>query len=199
MRSTDTNGVKAGGHFGLLLLLGIAACTSPSGLINEDLDPMTSVTVTSSNTPLVFYQDNPSQAAYARNYLHLGPIEVNHSGSYRYYIWISAWSTMQTADPSVQRDRLESIIVFADAEPLALDLAGWTPEAIGTSESVYVKAVASAAVAYYEVTIDQIRLIAGASDIRLSAGSVQPDSYASWDNQGTARKSMHAFLDYAAH
>ena len=190
--------VRAGRHLGLILLLGVTACTSAARFINEDLDPLTSVTVTSTRTPLLFYRDSPSRAAYARNFLHLAPIEINRSGSYRYYIWISAWSTMETADLAERRDRLESIIVFADGEPVILKLAGWTPEAIGTSEPTYLKPVASAADAYYEVTIDQIRHITNAKDIRLGSGSSRSDSYEPWDDQGAVRESMRAFLEHVA-
>ena len=121
------------GHLLGLMLLFVTACSSTSNTVNEALDPLTSATVTSSVKPLVFYRDNPSQAAYAHKFLQLGPLAVNRSGGYRFFIWISAWSTMQTADSIEQRDRLESIVVFADAEPLNLRLAGWTPEAINAS------------------------------------------------------------------
>ncbi len=180
----------------IVLLLGIAACSSTSRYVNEYLDPQTAATVTSSTKPLVFYRDNPSQAAYARNFLQLGPVAVNRGGSYRYYVWVSAWSTMQDADMTEQRDRLESLIVFADAEPLILKLAGWTPDVIGVSESIYTRPVASAVDAYYEVTTDQIRLISNAVNVRLSTGPSARDNYEAWDGQKSARESLRAFLDF---
>jgi hypothetical protein len=198
MHVAEENRVGARRYLGLILLLGLAACASTAKLINEDLDPVTSVTVTSTKTPMLFYRDNPARAAYARNYLHLAPIEINRSGSYRYYIWISAWSTMETADLAERRDRLESIIVFADSEPVILQLAGWTPDAIGASEPAYLKPVASAADAYYEVTIDQIRHITNAKDVRLSTGSSRSDSYEPWDDQQSVLEGMRAFLEHVA-
>ena len=182
--------------FSIILLLGIAACSSTSRYVNENLDPQTAATVTSSTKPLIFYRDNPSQAAYARNFLQLGPIAINRSGNYRFYVWVSAWSTMQDADMAEQRDRLESLTVFADAEPLTLKLAGWTPNAIGASESIYTRPVASAVDAYYEVTTDQIRLISNAVNVRLSTGPSIRDNYEAWDEQKSARESMRAFLDF---
>jgi len=188
------NKVAAGYPLTLILLLSFVACASSSQLIDEVFDPVTAVTVTISKSPLLFYRDNPSRAAYARNYLHLGPIEVNRSGSYEYFFWIGAWTTLQTVDPVEQRDGLESVIVFADGEPLNLELAGWSPETIGTSEHVYVRPVADAIDAYYQVTADQIRLIAAATDIRLRTTGTPPRTYELWDDQQSAHRSLDEFV-----
>ena len=174
--------------------MAIVGCASPPPVVAEKLDPLTGVTVTFAETPLVLYRDNPSRAAYARNYVHLGPIQVNRAGSYRYYLWLGIWNTMQVADLSDHRDGLESIIVFADGEPLTLELVGWTPEAIGASEPTYLKPVASTADAYYEVTADQIRLIADATDIRVLATGTSPREFHLWNEQESARRSLAQFL-----
>jgi hypothetical protein len=181
--------------FSVLTLLGCAS--SPTLAVSEKLDPNTGVTVTFSSVPLILYRDNPSRAAYARNYVHLGPIQVNRTGSYRYYLWVGIWNTMQAADISEHRDGFESIIVFADGEPLTLELAGWTPASIGTSEPTYIKPVASTADAYYEVTVDQIRLIADAKDIRVQATGTSPREFQLWDEQVSARNSLAEFLNRA--
>ena len=131
----------------IVAILTLVGCAS-SPAVNEKLDPNTGVTITYSGTPLVLYRDDPSRAAFARNYVHVGPIQVNRSGSYRYYLWLGIWNTMQVADISEHRDGFESIIIFADGEPLTLELAGWTPESIGASEATYIKPLASTADAY---------------------------------------------------
>lgn len=177
------------------LILLLAGCASSSPTVSEKLDLVTGVTVTFANTPLVLYRDTPAQAAYARNYVDLGPIQVNRGGFFRYYLWLGIWSTMQAADVSGQRDGFESIILFADGEPFTLDITGWTPESIGASETTYVKPVASAADAYYEVTIDQIRLIAAARDIRIRVSGTYPREFELWDEQKTARLSLAEFLN----
>jgi len=140
------------------------------------------------------YRDNPSRTAYARYYLHLGPIEVNRTGTCQYFLWIGIWDTMQTADRSQHRDGFESIVLFADCDPLLLDLTGWTADAIGASESVYLKPVTSAADAYYRVTADQLRLITEATDIRLRTTGASPKEYELWDDQRAARNNLTQFL-----
>lgn len=180
----------------LLAMLAIAAgCGSTGPLYEQTLDPVTGVTVLRSTAPVILYNDKSGHAAHARDYVYLGPIEVNRMGEYSYYLWMGIWSTMRDDVRSMQRDGFESIIVFADGEPLPLELAGWTLDAIGVSEPLYNKPVASAADAYYKVTIDQIRLIAEARDIEIRAGTAAPTTYVLWDQQGAAGASIRAFID----
>jgi len=175
----------------------LVGCASPSPTIHDKLDPLTGVTISFSNTPLVMYRDNPSQAAFARNYVHLGPLQVNRSGTYQFYLWVGIWNTMQTASLAEHRDGFESIVLYADGEPLSLELSGWTPEAIGASEPVYIKPVASTADAYYRVTADQIRLIASARVIRLRTTGSSPKEFELWDEQNSARNDLTEFLSRA--
>jgi hypothetical protein len=181
----------------VIAILSLASCASSPSAVSEKLDMRTGVTVTYATTPLVLFRDTPAQAAYARNYVNLGPIQVNRTGSLRYYLWLGIWNTLQTADISEHRDGFESIVVFADGEPMMLNLTGWTPESIGTSEPTYLKPVASSADAYYEVTLDQIRLLADARDIRVRATGTSPREFDLWDEQKAARSSLVEFLNRA--
>lgn len=181
----------------LIVLIGLAGCASSRPNVIDKLDRFTGATVTYVDVPLVFYRDNPSQAAYARNYLHAAPIQVNRSGTYQYYLWVNSWSTMQVTDVARVRDGLESIVVFADGEPLLLELSGWAPDIMGVSEPVYLTPAASAADAYYQVTIDQIRLIAESVDIRLRTAGPTPHEFELWDDQSSARQSLTEFVHLA--
>ena len=177
-----------------LVILTTSACSSSSGFVGNTLDPLTSVTISYSQTPMVFYRDVSGRAAYARDYVHVAPLEVNRSGAYRYYLWLGIWNTMEDARSDQSRDGFESIVVFADGEPLPLEIAGWTATAIGASEPVYLKPVASAADAYYEVTLDQLRLISEAKDVRLQSTGKRSGSYEPWDDQKSAKAGLIEFL-----
>jgi hypothetical protein len=180
----------------LALAVQLSACSAPSSLVRETLDPVTGVTVLRATAPVVLYHDNSGYAAHARDYVYLGPVEVNRMGTYSYYLWMGIWSTIRHEDRgSEQRDGFESVTLFVNGEPLPLEFAGWTLESIGVTEPLYVKPVASAADAYYRVTIDQIRLIAEADDIQLRAGTAKPRAYSLWESQGAANASMRAFLE----
>ena len=179
----------------MILAFPASGCVSTSTLIEERLDMGTGVTVTHATAPIVLYHDNSAYAAHARDFVYLGPVEINRMGSYSYFLWLGIWSTISDAERSWQRDGFESITVYADGEPLQLELVGWTLESIGVSEPVYIKPVASAADAYYRVTIDQIRLIANAREIELHAGASPTRVYLMWDRQGSAHAALREFLD----
>ena len=179
----------------ILAMLLNTGCVSTTTLVEERLDLGTGVTVTHATAPIMLYRDNSAYAAHARDYVYLGPVEINRMGEYSYYLWLGIWSTISDAERSWQRDGFESITVYADGEPLQLELVGWTLESIGVSEPVYIKPVASAADAYYRVTIDQIRLIANAREIELHAGASPVRVYLMWDRQGSAHAALREFLD----
>ena len=178
----------------ILSILVAQGCASDSRLITDQMDPVTSVTISYSQTPLVFYRDVSGRAAYARDFVHMAPLEVNRSGEYRYFLWLGIWNTMADAQSDPSRDGFETIVIFADGEPLPLDVAGWTVAAIGASEPVYLKPVASAADAYYAVSVDELRLISEAKDVRLRATGSRRLAYEPWDDQKTAKAGLVEFL-----
>ena len=178
-------------------LFAFVGCSGAGSALVEKLDPVTSVTITYCEAPLVFYRDNSGQAAYARNYVNVAPLEVNRIGSFRYFLWLGVWNTIPASGGRPIRDGFESVVLFADGEPLALDLVGWTPDAIGASEPIFLKPAALAADAYYEVTLDQIRLISESRDLRLQTTGAAPRRFELWDDQKAARKGLAAFLQHA--
>ena len=180
---------------GSVIIFGLVFGCASSPILGEKLDPLTSATLTFSSTPMVLYRDNPAHAAHARNYVSLGPLQVNRSGHYQYFVWLGIWNTNHTVSVEDGRDGFDSIVLFVDGEPLALKLTGWTPEAIGASEPVYLPPVASALDAYYQVTADQIRLIANSNDIQLRTTGFSPRAFELWDDQASAWDGLLAFLD----
>lgn len=177
---------------GMLVL--IISCSSSGSLITQKLDPVTAVTITYIKSPLIFYHDQSGRAAHARDYVHMAPLEVNRGGTYRYFMWLGIWNTLQDRQTGGPRDGFESIVVLADGEPRVLELSGWTAASIGASEPIYLKPVASSSDAYYEVTADYIRLLAESQDIRIRTTGPRGESYESWDNQARALASLQEFL-----
>lgn len=178
----------------LILAAALVACTGSTPTVRESLDPGSGVTVLRSTAPMIFFHDNSGFAAHARDYIYVGPIEVNRMGVRSHYLWLGIWSTMQD-DGRLAGDRVgfDDVILFVDGEPFPLELAGWTLDSIGVTEPVYVKPVASAADAYYHVTLNQIRLLAAAERMELRVGSSRPMHYELWDQQGPARDALVEF------
>jgi hypothetical protein len=175
----------------LALLIG---CSSTGSLTTQKLDPLTAVTITFTESPLVFYHDQSGRAAHARDYIHMAPLEVNRGGTYRYFVWLGIWNTQQDSQTGGPRDGFESVVVIADGEPKVLELSGWTAASVGASEPIYLKPVASSSDAYYEVTADYLRLLAESKDIRIRSSGARGASYEPWDNQEGALTSLREFV-----
>jgi len=174
------------------ILLLLTACSSSAPLTRQHLDPLTGATITRASEPLVLYRDLSAKAANAREYVYLGPIEVNTMGVRKYYLWLGVWGTYDTRSDAI--DDFESVVIFADGEPLSLSASGWTLSTIGASEPVYTPPVAGATDAWYQVTVDQIRLIAESRDIELRAGTAVPRHYMPWESTDAASASLVEFL-----
>ena len=178
----------------LITLAFLSACAGPGALVTDQLDPLTGVTVTRATKPLVLYRDRSAQSAFGRDYVYLGPLEINNMGERRYYFWFGVWSTSDSVDRGTTLDNFESVVIYADGEPLSLQLAGTTLGSIGVSEPVYVKPTASATDAFYAVTIDQIRLVAESRDLELRVGSLKPVQYIPWDTAESATVGIREFV-----
>ena len=175
----------------LVTVAGFTGCGANAPFVDEKLDPVTSVTIRYSNPHLVFFRNVAGHTAFARDYVDLAPVEINRSGDRRYYIWLGIWTD---AGGAAGRDEFKSVNVFADSEPLQLQLSGWTSAAIGASEPVYKKPAASAVDAYYEVTVDQLQRMANATDLRLETGGRERETFEPWDDQTRGKTALLEFL-----
>jgi len=173
----------------------VGGCSSSTALTGEKLDPVTSATIAYSEQPLVFYRDASGRAALAKDFVYMAPVAVNRGGNYRYYIWLGIWTVAGEGSTDATRDGFESILLVADGEPLRLEIAGWTVDAIGASEPVYSKPVASAADAYYELTLDQLRPLADAEQLRLHVGGDARNMFEPWDDQRRGKAALLEFID----
>ena len=156
-----------------LAVLLTGACASNPELVLSKLDPKTSVTISYNQSPLAFIRTLSTNPAQSNEHVYLGPVEVNRSGDYRYYIWLASWSMTDPGQLDRRHDRFESIDIIADGKPVTLKMTGGSTRAIGASESVYRKPVGWATEAYYDVTLDQLRMIADATELRLQYSSTR--------------------------
>jgi hypothetical protein len=163
--------------------------------MQEFMDPETSVNVKYSDTPLILYKDRSGRAAFARDFVNIGPIEVNRMGRERYYLWLAIWTTIETPYDDSRAKSFELVTIYADGEPMLLNLAGWTSAAVGATRPIYTKPVSSASEAFYEVSIDQIRLLGTAAEIRVQTSGERGVSYEMWDTSNSATRGFREFLE----
>lgn len=88
-------------HFGVAALL--VASTILSACANsgrnpestrEYLDPLSGVTINALTQPLILAHAEPRLSNSLRDYLYVGPVEVNRMGKRSYYLWIGPFSTL---------------------------------------------------------------------------------------------------------
>ena len=183
----------------LVTAAGLCGCSASTALTGEKLDPATSASISYSEQPLIFYRDASGRAALAKDFVYVAPVAVNRGGNYRYYLWLGIWTVSGETSKDATRDGFESIVLVADGEPLQLEITGWTIDAIGASEPVYSKPVASAADAYYELTFDQLRPLAEANHLRLLIGGNDPGLFEPWDDQRRGKAALLEFIDGPAY
>ena len=114
--------------------------------------------------------------------------------------WLAALAlgACATAPPGVHEQLdpltgLGEIVILADGEPLPLETAGWTLDAIGVSEPPYSKPMASALEIYYPLTLDQVRVIAEATDLRLQTTSTAMETFELWDTRDPGLAAIRVF------
>ena len=177
-----------------LALALLTSCAGNDTAVLQRLDPETGVTIKRASAPLVMFRDMSANSAFGRDYVYVGPIQVNNMGQREYFLWLGIWGSSDSGERGRKMDDFEAIVLYADGEPLSLEVKGWTPGSIGVSEDVYVKPVASALDGYYRVTVDQMRLIAESRDLELRAGATRPQRYVPWDSPEGSSEALIAFL-----
>jgi len=177
-----------------LALALLTSCAGNDTAVLQRLDPETGVTIKRASAPIVMYRDMSANSAFGRDYVYVGPIQVNNMGQREYFLWLGIWGSSDSAERGRKMDDFEAVVLYADGEPLSLEVKGWTPGSIGVSEDVYVKPVASALDGYYRVTVDQMRLIAESRDLELRAGATRPQRYVPWDSPEGSSQALVAFL-----
>ncbi len=177
-----------------LALALLTSCAGNDTAVLQRLDPETGVTIKRASAPIVMYRDMSANSAFGRDYVYVGPIQVNTMGQREYFLWLGIWGSSDSVERGRKMDDFEAVVLYVDGEPLSLEVKGWTPASIGASGDVYVKPVASALDGYYRVTVDQMRLIAESRDLELRAGATRPQRYVPWDSPQDSSQALVAFL-----
>jgi hypothetical protein len=157
----------------LALLTAGCASTPPDDAVRERLDEATGATITSLREPQCYFSDEPALAANARDYLYIGPLELNQSGRRTYWLWIGVWSTIDraVADGEGSRPVLERVQVMADGQPMDLDFAAADVAVPGMRLAPYATPAPAEPAAFIPVTRSQLLGIARAREIRVRTGS----------------------------
>jgi hypothetical protein len=171
-----------------------SACTAVQPAVIEKLDELTAVTVTYCRTPLIMSPDTPLDRDARRDYVQIGAIEVNRMGTLEYYLWLGITEVNQFAATDAHPEGFASIVLAGSDKSIELDVKGWSPGAIGTSAPVYQKLFPDSADAYYQVTLDQIQLLADSNSLSLRTTGATAKEFVSWYSQTTFESDITEFL-----
>lgn len=158
------------------------------------LDETTAVTVSAQRQPLVFYKEEPQLGAHARDYVSIGPIEINRTGARSYYVWLGAWSTIDRRFSAVEaaRQREARYVLIADDREIALADCTEDPAEIGTVAPVYEPPTRGAVVLYCGVAADVLRSVAGSAALLLRSDRPNERPFRLWEDE---RAALRAFID----
>jgi len=139
-----------------LIILFVAGCSAQlqDDSVNQYPDSATGVTVSHLDEPLVFVHETPRLAAHVRDYLYLGPLEINRTGKKEFYIWAAEWSTVDYPLADDDKDELQNLTLVLDGSPIELtDL--FDPDGrYHFFEHPYVAPVKSARTGFWRVSRD---------------------------------------------
>jgi len=103
-------------------LAALAGCAGRQAVPVADyrLDEGSGANIISVSDVMVFFHEQPSRAVHVRDYLYLGPLEINVMSKHRHYLWLGEWSTIDRIDGS-QADLQDAVIyLFIDGVPVEL-------------------------------------------------------------------------------
>jgi hypothetical protein len=167
-----------------LLLLFAAGCASTQNVSasRQYLDSGTGITVTSLDSPVIFYHDDPRIAANSRDYLYVGPVALNRAGKVSYYLWFGNWSMIdRLAGAQSETASLEGVVVFVDGKPMAMDDQISANEKARLKQHPYSSPVERARTAYMRVSWDQINRFAAAQTVVVQIdGPAKARTYTLW-------------------
>lgn len=177
----------------IVVLTILSACATEP--VIEKFDELTAVTITYHRTTLTMSPDRPFDRETGNDFVQIGAIEVNRSGTPHYYLWldISDGSGMKSA--SEGPEEYDSIVLVVDGEKIELNVHGWTAAAIGASEPVYKKLYGSSVDAYYQVEVDHIRLLTDADSLELHTTGPAAKEFVPWLSPAKAKDEMAEFLN----
>lgn len=161
----------------------VAGCQVGGGIV-ERLDRQSGLTVVTEPAPAVFARTQGQLSRSARDYLYLGPVEVNERGLRQYYLWVGMASTIDRAFLAADETEPEVLLVEIDGVPIEFELDSWDdrlPRLAG--RIVYDTVVTPSRRLAARVTLDQLALISGGAidRVRITSGETPTVEYFLWE------------------
>lgn len=139
----------------VLILSGCAATQS----LEPRFDNSTGVTWTTLSDPIALAHANPQLSTAARDYLYVGPIEMNERGTREDFLWFGLATTVPDVFSADFASMPKSLVLEVDGLTFELPVLEWEEPLPYETPATVTHSVAA------RVSLDQIGLIAGAQDV----------------------------------
>lgn len=151
--------------------------------VGERFSESTATTWRVAGNAMVFERTEARYSRSARDYVYLGPVELNTRGTYEYFLWVGIGSTLDRGYLAPETTEPEIISLFIDGEPLELILTPWSKRVPGlAAETPYKPPVTLQSHLAARVTRNQIALIDshGIDHLLLHAPGGEEREFAQW-------------------
>jgi hypothetical protein len=163
---------------GAAALLLLNACASTQSL-EPRLDEMTGVTWTTLSEPVAMAHATPQLSTAARDYLYVGPIEMNERGTREEFLWFGLATTVPGTLSEDIASMPRSLILEVDGLAFELPVSEWEEPVPYETPATVTHSVTA------RVSLDQIGLIAGASHVSIELHNADGSSaaYEHWNGE----------------
>lgn len=103
-----------------------AGCGGKSPL-RSDLDS-SGMTIVTLDRPTVLARSALDLTSTGRDYIYLGPVEINRMGERKYFVWLGMASTVDRPLVDEEQPRAASLTLLVDGSPMELPLTSWNLE-----------------------------------------------------------------------
>ncbi len=151
-----------------LIAQALCACSgTPSRPGREIFDERTGNTLTVVSKPIVFARDRSDVAAYAHDYATLVAIEVDHSGTFKNYLLLYRWSTVDSRMLPRPRPNEGAMRLLSDGRELNLEPLESLPVQVASERDLHVPHHGAALMRAYATDPATLRFIAASGTLTL--------------------------------
>ena len=137
----------------------VSGCQAGGGVI-ETFDRSSGLTIVTDRMPAVFARTQGRYSRSARDYLYLGPVEVNERGIREYHLWVGVASTLDKDFLAAELTEPRTLVLDIGGAPVEFELRRWNdrlPRLAG--QHIYEPPVAPSFTFSARMTLDQLELI----------------------------------------
>lgn len=139
-------------------MLVLNACATSQSL-EPRFDDQTGVTWTTLSEPVAMAHANPQLSTAARDYLYVGPIEMNERGTREDFLWFGLATTVPDVFTADLASMPESLVLQVDGLNFEIPVVQWDEPAPYETPATVTHSVTA------RISLDQIGLIAGAEHV----------------------------------